>query len=176
MKKWTWKHLILFILAIPVLNHMAGYLGRSTAQHVNEREAASAPQSGLNQRIKVVASSQDSDGLTQKNFDLNFLKSLEAYTVERVKMKTNEYLSSQGLPSTNVDFISEANYVESGSIKLGVIRLRTSEGSIGVFIVGILGNELKRVGCVRDSTETIPISYGVCADKIKEVFGIKMED
>lgn len=105
---------------------------------------------------------------------MNFLKNLEAYTVERVKVKTKEYLVSQGHPNADVHFTSEATYVESGPVKLAVIRLRASEGSNQVFIAGIIGNELKRVACVRNSTETIPISYGVCAEKIKEVFGTKI--
>lgn len=174
MKQWNWKYIILFILAIPVVNQVAGYLGGSAAQHVNEREAASAPQPIANQEIRVVVSSQDSEGATQQNFDLNFLKNLEAYTVERVKIKTKEFLASQGYPNADVNFTSEATYVESGSLKLAVIRLRASEGSNQVFIAGIIGNELKRVTCVRNSTEAIPVSYGVCAEKIKEVFGTKI--
>ena len=71
MKQWNWKHIILFLLAIPVVNHFAGYLGKSAAQHVNEREAASVPQPSATQEIRVVVSSQDSEGATQQNFDLN---------------------------------------------------------------------------------------------------------
>lgn len=174
MKHWNWKHIILFVLATPVVNHLAGYIGRSAAQQVNEREATSAPQHSPNQEIRVVVSSQDSEWATQQNFNLNFLKNLETYTVERVKIKTKEYLASQGYPNTNVDFTSDATYIESGSMKLAVIRLRASEGSNQVFIAGIIGNELKKVACLRNSTETIPISYGVCSDKIKEVFGVKI--
>jgi len=174
MKQWNWKHIILFLLAIPVVNYFAGNLGKSAAQHVNEREAASAPQPSANQNIRVVVSSQDSEGVTQQNFDLNFLKNLEAYTVERVMIKTKEYLASQGYPNAEVHFTSEATYVESGPMKFAVIRLRASEGSNQVFIVGIVGNELKRIACVRNSTETIPISYGICAEKVKEVFGVKI--
>ena len=174
MKQWNWKHIILFFLAIPVVNHFAGHLGKSAAQHVNDREAASAPQPTANQEIRVVVSSQDSEGATQQNFDLNFLKNLEAYTVERVKVKTKENLASKGHPNADVSFTSEAIYIENGPMKLAVIRLRASEGSNQVFIAGIIGNELKRIACVRNSTETIPMSYGVCAEKIKEVFGTKI--
>ena len=174
MKQWNWKYIILFLLAIPAVNHFAGYLGKSAAQHVNEREAASAPQPSANQNIRVVVSSQDSEGVTQQSFDLNFLKNLEAYTVERVKIKSKEYLASQGYPNAEVHFTSEATYVESGPMKLAVIRLRASEGSNQVFIAGIVGKELKRIACVRNSTETIPISYGVCAEKVNEVFGVKI--
>lgn len=180
MKQWNWKHIILFLLAIPVVNQGAGYLGKRAAQHVNKREAASALQPSTNQEIRVTVSSQDSEGVTQQNFDLNFLKNLETYTVEGVKVKTKEYLVSQGYPNAdvnNVNLTSEATYVESGPMKLAVIRLRASKGSEGsnqVLIVGTIGNELKQIVCVRNSTETIPISCGVCAEKIKEVFGVKI--
>lgn len=177
MNQRNWKYIILFLLAIPVVNYVAGYLGKSMAQYVNKQEEAKPQQPNANQEIRVLVSSQDSEGITQQNFDLNFLKNLEAYTVERVKVKTKEYLVSQGHPNAVVNFTSEATYVESGHMKLAVIRLRASEGSEGsnqVLIFGIIGNELKKIACIRNSTETIPISYGVCADKIKEVFGVKI--
>lgn len=174
MKQFNWKHLVLLVLAIPVVNQLAGYLGKSAAQHVNEREAVSLPPKTSNQEIRVVVSSQDSEGVTQQNFDMNFLKNLGAYTVQRVKVKAKEFLESQGHPNAQLDISSEATYVESGPMKLAVIRLRGSDGSNQVFVAGIIGNELKRVTCVRNSTETIPISYGVCAEKIKEVFGTRI--
>lgn len=174
MNSWNWKHLFLFVLAIPVIGQVGGYFGRSTSHNVNDRESGNALSLSANQEIQVVVSSQDSQGVTQQDFDLNGLKNLEAYTLERVKIKTKEYLVSQGYPNADVAFTSEATYVESGPMKLAVIRIRASEGSNQVFVAGIIGSELKRVGCARNSTETIPISYGVCAEKIHEVFGVKI--
>jgi hypothetical protein len=169
MKKFDWKYLVLFVLAIPVVNQLASYLGTSAAQHVNEREAVSRSAQAADRNIRVIASSQDAQGVTQKNFIMSFLWNLEAYTVERIKTKIRE------LPnSPQVDITSEANYVESGPMKLAVIRIRGSDNSNQIFIHGIVGNELKRVACFRNSTEAIPISYGVCADKINEVFGAKI--
>jgi hypothetical protein len=124
--------------------------------------------------MRVVVSSQDSGGVTQNDFDLNFLNNLEAYTVERTKQKTKEILASRGYPKEKIDVTSEANYVESGPMKLAVIRMLSSDGSSTVLIHGIIGNELKRIFCGKISTERIPITYGTCADKIKEVFGIKI--
>lgn len=174
MKQWNWKYIVIFILAIPVVNYLAGHLGKSAAQHVNERDAASLPSQNASLEIRVVVSSQDSEGVTQQNFDRDFLKYLEAYMVKRVKLKAKEFLASQGYPNSQLDISSEATYVESGPMKLAVIRLRSSDGSNQVFITGVIGNELKRITCVRNSIETIPISYGVCADKVKEVFGTKI--
>lgn len=174
MNQWNWRHIIFLLLAIPIVNYFAGYLGKSAGQQINERQTYSDTPPSINQEIRVVASSQDADGAKQQDFDLNFLKNLEAYTVERVKVKAKEYFASKGYPNKETHVTSEANYVESGPMKLAVIRLRASEGSNSVFIAGIIGNEFKRVACVRNSTESIPISYGVCAEKIKEVFGVKI--
>lgn len=169
MKKWNWKHIILFILAIPVLNHLAGYLGKNAAQHVNEKDVESRPVQAAAQNIRVIVSSQDAEGVTQNNLDMTFLKNLEAYTVEGISAKIRE------LPnSPQIDITSEATYLESGTMKLAIIRIRGSDNSNQVIVLGVVGNELKRVGCLRRSTETIPISYGICADKIQEIFGTKI--
>jgi hypothetical protein len=169
MKQFDWKYLALFVLAIPVFNQLAGDFGRSVAQHANEKEALSSPAQASDQGIRIIVSSQDAEGVTQQNLDINFLKNLEAYTVERVKAKIRE------LPnSPYIDITSEATYVESGSMKFAVIRLRGSDDSNQIIVHGIIGKELKRVACLRKSTEAIPISYGECAEKIKEVFGTKI--
>ncbi len=173
MKQLNWKYLLLIILAIPVVNQIAGYLGRTTAEKVNEKESSIASQQTGNQEIRVVVSSQDAEGVTQQNFDINFLKNLEAYTIKRVKQKANEYFASQGQQNTQLDITSEATYVETGPTKLAVVRLKSSESN-HVLIVGIVGKELKRVSCIKNSIETIPISYGVCGDKIGEIFTAKI--
>jgi len=121
-----------------------------------------------------VVASQDAEGVTQKDLNLNFLKRFETLVVRRTKVNARKYLVSQGYPNAKIDISSESTYVYSGSIKLIVIRLSGSDGSNQVFITGIIGNEFKRVVCVRDSKKRIPITSGVCADKIKEVFGTKI--
>jgi hypothetical protein len=171
MKQFNWKYLVLIVLAILLLKPISNYLGKTAAQHANERESSNSPPHIVNNEIRIVVSSQDAAGVTQQNFDISFLKNLEAYTVERVKLKAKEYLVSQGHPNAPLDIVSEATYVTSGTTKLAVIRLRGADGSNNVFIAGIINNELKRVACVRNSLETIPITYGVCGEKIKEVFG-----
>ena len=162
MSKFNWKYLFLIVLLIPAANYFAGFLGRSAAERVNAKEVAGSAKQSSSEEIRVVVSSQDAEGLTRRNFDMTFLKNLEAYTVAGVKTKSKEYFASQGHPNTEMNFTSEANYVESGQTKFAVIRLRGSDGSKVVSIAGIIGKEFKRVTCVRNSGETIPISYGVC--------------
>ncbi len=174
MKKLNWKYIALIILAIPIVQYVGSYVGKSAAQRVNARDATTFSQPTVSQEIRVVVSSQDAEGVTKEQMDLNFLKNLETYTVERVKIKTKEVLASRGYPNAVINITSEAIYVESGGAKLAVIRLKNSDGSVQIFIAGIVGKELKRVLCVRNSAEAIPISYGPCGERIKEVFGVKV--
>lgn len=171
MKQFSWKHVVVLLLAIPLVNQLAGYLGRSEAQR--QIEEIRSPQT-TKQEIKVVVTSQNSEGATQQNFDINFLSNLEAYTVERVKANTNKALASQGLEPLQSDITSEAMYVWGGSRKLAVIRLRQPGGSNSIFISGIIGDEFTRIACVSDVIESISITSGVCAEKIEEVFGSKI--
>ena len=171
MKRWKWGHFFLVASTIFIGSNIGvGITSYANAQGVKNIHLSSND----NQKIRVVVSSQDSEGVTQQDFNLNFLKNLEIYTVERIKIKANEYLNSQGHPYSNFNIKSEAVYIENHTTKLAVIRLNAAEGSNQVFIVGIVGNELKRIVCARNSTERIPISYGVCADTIKEVFDFQI--
>jgi len=168
MKEWDWKQSLYATLVFVLFYFFYDYLGKYTAQYFDEREATD---------VRVVVSSQDSEGITRKNFDLNYLKYLEAYLVEQSEVETNKTLGLKGYATIHVKYSSDAIYVESGSMKLAVIRLRVSDRSnhaTAVFIVGVVGNELKRITCVRRSAETISVAYGVCGKKIQKVFGEKI--
>lgn len=173
MKSINWKLIGFIILAVPVVNFFAGQIGRLTAESLNTKEVFIEPKVSQESKIQLVVSSQDAEGIDQSRLDLTFLKSLEVYTAERVEIKAKEYLASIGQPDAPVLITSESTYVYAGSMKLAVIRLRDAV-SRQVFIAGIVGNELKRVACIRRTDQDIPISYGPCAEKIYETFGVKV--
>lgn len=171
MKQLNWKYLVLIVLAILLAKPIGSYLGKIAAQHTNKRDSLNSPPHDVKNEIRVVVFSQDAEGVTQQDLDLVFLKNFETYTIERVKLNAKKYLTSQGYPNANLDIISEATYVESGTRKLAIIRLRYLNDSNQVFIAGIIDNELKRIACISGTQLTIPITYGVCGEKIKKVFG-----
>lgn len=173
VKQWNWKYILLLILAIPVAKHLGSYIGEGAAK----LRPISTQDASHDRGVRVLVASQDAEGVTQRDLDLEALKNLEVYSVKQSEKKTKEYLAVQGYPDAVVSFTSGATYVESGSMKLAVIRIRGSVASnemYGVEIYGIVGNEFKRILCIRESAEAIPISYGVCADKIQEVFGVRI--
>lgn len=173
MKNFNWKYVLLLLAAIPVFNYVAGQFGRSAAEHFNANEPKPSQAVAPSKEIRIVVSSQDAEGVTQEQWDLNFLKNLESYTIDRVRIKAKEYLASIGQQNVAIDITSEATYVETGSIKLAVVRMQDAT-SRQIIIAGIVGKELKRVACIRASAEAIPVSYGPCGDKITEVFGARI--
>lgn len=124
--------------------------------------------------VKTYVSSQDAEGLTQASFTLEFLKGIEAYTVERVRVKAAEYLASVGKAGQKVALSAESTYLEIGSKKLIVIRITDGSGNTSVTIGGLIGQEFKRVLCTKTTPGAPSISYGPCGQKVSEVFGVKL--
>lgn len=176
MREIYQKNFVLLAAIFLVLTYIGNNLESGETKHTspNKAQPLKRTESAPSEEIQIVVSKQDAQGVTPQQMDLNFLKNLELYILERTKIKTKEYLTEKGYPDEKLDINSEATFVETGSLKFAVIRLKGSDFSNSVMVVGIIGNELKRVLCARNSGGIIPITYGVCADKIKEVFGRKI--
>jgi len=63
MKQFSWKHVVVLLLAIPLVNQLAGYLGRSEAQR--QVEEIRSPQT-TKQEIKVVVTAKTQKGQLSK--------------------------------------------------------------------------------------------------------------
>jgi len=172
MKQNYWAYVVAAVLFVLLM----GQFGRNIGNQSSADTSAPSPssRSPTNSDIRVFTSSQDSEGVTQARWDQTFLKNLESYTRERIAQKAKEYLAANGQPNASVHLESQAVYVESGNSKLAVIRIRGNDGSNQALIHGIVGSQLKRVVCVRNSPEQIPISYGPCGEKVKEVFDVNL--
>lgn len=171
MKNSNWKYLIVFILAIPVLQFVGKNLGRNSAIEQNEQEQKANVQTDMVQGIKAVVTVQDSENLTPERMDMNFLGNLENYTAERTKVNIKKAIESKGLSAGDLNIESESNYVESGGRKFAVIRHKGPGKLRSVIVLSIVGKEVKRVTCVSDTSDSISTTYGVCGEKIKETFG-----
>ena len=126
--------------------------------------------------IRVLASAQSADGLTENDMDQNFLSNLEAYTVERQVANSRRVLESNGVNAPMPRPTSSALYVMSGGRKYAVVRTTFAGGGGKVYsaqIMGIVGDQMRRVICISQTGE-VPITYGVCADKIQETFGSRL--
>jgi len=121
--------------------------------------------------IDITVSSQPAQGVTQEDMSELFLKNYEAHSLERINYHI-EQAKKSGLKTISPDQITAlSSYIEIGGKKLAIIRI-SSPLDTTVFVLGVMNNEIKRVGCVHASQESISITYGKCGDKIKEVFNL----
>ncbi len=120
--------------------------------------------------IHVVVTIQDPDGVSQSDLDSEYLKALELWTIARTKINAIKALKAQGQPAVAPSVVANSVYAYAGPTKLAVIRLTVGGSVAMVSLVGIIGSEMRHVGCVRESVEPIPITLGPCGEKIKEIF------
>lgn len=123
--------------------------------------------------LRTIGTIQNADGLTEHQMDATFLSKLEAYTVERVWVNTRRSLINRGVVAQVSRPNSSSVYVLAGGQKFAVVRTQARDGSEVVhslFLLGVFGKEVRRVSCVSAGHE-IALTFGACADKIKEVFG-----
>src|SRR6478752_5199912 len=107
MKKNS-KRAILFVASLSVAT-----LGAMAITSHNGRSAAMG-------QIQVDVTSQDTNGLSARDLNLDFLRSLEAYIIQDTAQKMRQSSRLANPESSHVS--SEAVYVEGGK-KLAVIRL-----------------------------------------------------
>lgn len=132
--------------------------------------------SSVSDEIRVSTTSEDADGLKQEDLNMALLMGWKMGILKQLKLNTRKVYATRGSEDLEPRITSEASYVESGKMKLALLRYSESViGVTGVFIDGIIGEEFKRVICVRRSLEDISITRGVCSDKIKEVFGVTID-
>lgn len=128
------------------------------------------------QDVMALSAVEDAGGATAVDFNMQMLAAIEKRTVELFVTKTRAALRSQGvrddLPRLQVD----SHYVDAQGQRLAVVKIRGGKSINNVSLYGIVGTELRRVACVRtaDFDQSIPLFYGPCGVKVKEVFGVDL--
>lgn len=124
-------------------------------------------------KIITVVSRQPAEGMTDADMSLDYLRGLEIYTIERIKSKVADHYAAEGHSVPDTRIRSESNYIEVQGKKLAIVRFfEANNAGNGVFIIGLVKDELVRVGCTIDSKYQIEITSGDCGAKIEQTFGI----
>lgn len=169
MQTVDWKKFVLAALALTVGLSLLGRFMAETENAGQVQQAQVAPQV-----VRVVASSQPSEGATDANLTPDFARALEKHAVARIGSKLEAAAKHAGNASPEANIQSESTVVETQGKKLVVIRYEIDSTSRGVEILGISGPTLNRVMCARDSLEEILLVSGPCATKIQEVHGVRI--
>ena len=121
--------------------------------------------------ITVLTGSQTADGMTQDDLNMEMLAAIELTTKNKLKEKMVDVMIADGIKQPKFEVNASSVYVTVQGLKLAVVKLKI-ENTNQVFIYGIKGDELLRVGCLSLTKKTIPISYGKCGEAIKKVYGV----
>lgn len=126
--------------------------------------------------VVVLSASEDAGGATQSDLDLSALKMLERRSVAILETKMRDYLRAQSQQTQLPKFDAESHYIESGVMKLAVVRVRSPKVANQVYVYGVKGKVFHRVACAKTKNfdQAIPLFYGPCSDKIREVFGVSI--
>lgn len=172
MKRWEiWILTIVGVIAIGAFGRISG---RHAAELRNETAAEQSFQTPVQAKppeVIVAVTSQDALGQTELVFDEDFLRNLENWTTERVVANTKKAMINNGLQPTEPNTQAQSGYVEMLNHKLAVVRVVSDNQVSMLRVTGIVGAELKSVGCTQESPESIPLTFGACGDRVKQVFG-----
>lgn len=124
--------------------------------------------------IMALSATEDAEGGTQADLSLPMLKAIEKRTVDLFTAKTKAALKAQGQSTGPPPLQVASHYVEIKGRKLAVIKISAPRQINQVFLYGVVGKEFRRVACIRTSDVdlSIPLFYGTCGEKVKEVFGV----
>lgn len=152
------------------------YANKKKEVSMTSKESSSVANVSDIKPVIAVMTIQSAQGVREEDLDLAGLKNLETWTVNTIiKKSKNRYVELGYDPNTfNPKMDVNSVYVTVSGKKLAVIKINTNSARF-VTIIGIKGEELHRVACVRESNHDIPIWYGECGNKIKEVFGVNMK-
>ncbi len=120
---------------------------------------------------------QDAEGVKESDLGQNMLKNLEAWIVQRMLQKAKKNYAERGYnpDNYNLKYIADSVYVNIKGKKLAVIKINMGNIMRSVVIIGIKGNEMHKVSCIRASNHDIPVWSGECGKEVQYTFGVNLQ-
>lgn len=143
------------------------FLFFSTATHALDRKMSP---------VAVISSSQNSKGLKESDLNQSLLTFWENFLVKTTTSNVYRNFAEQGQDPSKLKLNIERNsvFVTVEGKKLAVMRLNLNNLVRHVIVMGIKGNEIYRVTCIRGSNHSISILFGKCGEEVKKTFGVEV--
>jgi hypothetical protein len=126
----------------------------------------------------VTVTREGTNGITENHLqDLKFVKLLEKVLIEKAQQRIQQVYSSQGgAGKINVKYQSESWSVNTHNKNFALTRIDMGGFFQGTIITGIKNDTLIKISCLKKGAQLVPMSYGPCADKTKEIFGFSISE
>lgn len=141
------------------------------------KTSSPVPASSGMKPVMAFTTIQSAGGVTEADLDQAGLKNIETWLVETMLQKGRNKYAEMGYNPKDFKpkVIANSVYVTAGGKKLAIIKVDMDNSMRSVTIMGIKGNELHRVSCIRASNHDIPVWSGECGNKVNEVFGVSIQ-
>lgn len=134
---------------------------------------AKAVLSDMGSEILVVVTREPANGITEKHLGIpDFVKLMEDELVAKTKKRIASAHQAGGLGPPKGPFDSESWSVTAKDRNFAIVRMDAYGAMRMTIISGVENNVFVKISCVRKGTELVPHSYGPCADKVREIFGV----
>lgn len=121
--------------------------------------------------MQTFVSSQSAEGLRQ--LTLPFVEAVGRYRAQRWQARTREVLAARGAPASVPMPEMGATLIERDGQAFGVVRLHNLDWRM-VFVLALRDNRLVSVGCAQQTPAPIALTFGPCAEKIEQTFGVPL--
>jgi hypothetical protein len=167
----------------PIIYFLAAvFLAMPTAQLLaksNSVQKTSMPISQETEMKPIVAftTTQSSEGVTAADLDQAGLENLETWIVETMLQKSRAKYAEMGHNPNDFNPKVSANsvYVTTEDKKLAVIKVNIDGSIRSVTVMGLKGDQLLRVSCIRASDHDIPVWSGECGNEVRKTFGVSIQ-
>ena len=127
------------------------------------------------QDIQVAVTYEETSGLTEQHLkDPDVLKAIEEITAEKMEERSKQaYYAQGGSGDFDVSFDSESWCMTIDGRNFAVVRAGYKNVIQSTSIMGIQNNAFVKISGFRMGEKIVPHSYGSCAEKAEEIFGVK---
>ena len=169
MQNIEWKKMLLVVFVLIV--------GTAIVDYLVLKKGAGRPGSlepSNKQELRTIVTSQSADGVTDDQLTQEVAVAWERYAADRIASKTTAIAKERDIKGSIPSIKSESVVIQTKNRRLIVVRMLINETARSVEILGIQGETLLRVMCVRESLDEILLTTGSCADQIHETFGVRL--
>lgn len=171
MQGVDWKKFLFVVVAFLLIGNLLANYFRQRDREASSPASASTP---VSTQLRVLSSTQSADGVSESDLTPQLASALEKHGAGRIAAKLEALAKQAGAPAIPPQIQSESVIVQTQKKKLAIIRYEINRTARAVEVIGISGADLNRVMCTRDTFEEILLTTGPCAEKIREVHGVRI--
>lgn len=166
--------IIYFLVAVFLAMATTQLLAKSNSV---QKTSMQVSQETVMKPVVAFTTAQSSEGVTAADLDQAGLENLETWIVETLLQQSRGQYAEMGYNPEDFNPRISANsvYVTTGDEKLAVIKVNIDSSIRSVTVMGIKGDQLLRVSCIRASDHDIPVWSGECGNEVRKTFMVSIQ-